>query len=275
VRPWFTERRLEWVRHALAADLLPAFIVVDGWVLRFSELGGPTSERVIVSLEGAQTPQLAPVLRDTSEVDFPGGFAPLAALEAVLDQLPTAAAVVTEGLRMVCANRRAHKLLAREDGLRIHREMILPERAGDAVALREAVGRAAVDEEDPADEAAKLVSIARRRPLPLDVLAVPFPGEGPESGAGPARVLLLIYDPAARLRIDDERVERLFRLTMTEAFVAARLAEGKSIADIAQMRRCSVSTVRTHVKRILQKTGAARQADLVRLILTSPTIRPT
>ncbi len=119
-----------------------------------------------------------------------------------------------------------------------------------------------------------VVEISRKAKLPLEALAVPLrPRYGIRQHTGQsARALLMIYDPEARPTIGPALLERLFDLTATEAFVAARLAEGMSITEIAQMRRCSRSTVRTHVKRIFQKTHTNRQGELVQLILTSPAI---
>jgi len=57
-------------------------------------------------------------------------------------------------------------------------------------------------------------------------------------------------------------------LTPTEAELAAALAEGRTLAEFAEARGCSEQTGRTHLKRILEKTGTSRQADLVRVLLT-------
>lgn len=56
-------------------------------------------------------------------------------------------------------------------------------------------------------------------------------------------------------------------LTRAEARVAARLAEGMAVPDIARDLRVTVETVRTHLKRAYGKTGARRQAELVRIVL--------
>jgi DNA-binding CsgD family transcriptional regulator len=89
------------------------------------------------------------------------------------------------------------------------------------------------------------------------------------------RVLLSVYHPDADHSIDHELLEQLYDFTPTEAQTAARLAEGYTIDEIADFRRCAKSTVRTHVKRILQKTGTHRQAELVRVILGSPAAKLT
>lgn len=46
------------------------------------------------------------------------------------------------------------------------------------------------------------------------------------------------------------------------------LAEGRTLAEFAEVRGCSEQTARTHLKRILDKTQTKRQADLVRVLLS-------
>lgn len=63
-------------------------------------------------------------------------------------------------------------------------------------------------------------------------------------------------------------VARAHCLTPAEREVARSLVDGASVSDIAASRRVSLNTVRTHVARLLGKTGCGRQVDLVRLVLT-------
>lgn len=58
-----------------------------------------------------------------------------------------------------------------------------------------------------------------------------------------------------------------FGFTAAETRLAARLAEGQSIAEAAAFLNVSLYTARTHLKSILCKTGTHRQAALVRLLL--------
>lgn len=61
-------------------------------------------------------------------------------------------------------------------------------------------------------------------------------------------------------------LQSLFDLSATEARVAQAILTGKDTALIAEEFSVSVHTVRTHVKRILEKTGMSRQAELVALL---------
>ena len=57
-------------------------------------------------------------------------------------------------------------------------------------------------------------------------------------------------------------------LTPLEGQVAVWLAEGKTVRELAAARGRQVDTIHWHLKQIYQKLGIARQADLVRLVLS-------
>lgn len=59
---------------------------------------------------------------------------------------------------------------------------------------------------------------------------------------------------------------RGFGLTGAEVEIAAALTEGNTPAEIAEQRDVALSTVRSQIKALLAKTGAASQTDLVRLL---------
>lgn len=105
----------------------------------------------------------------------------------------------------------------------------------------------------------------------LDVVALPVSTDtGWTSLRGPA-VLVMASGP----RPDDAgpsaaHLAALFELTAAEAEVARLLARGCAVADIAGQLHRSVNTVRTHVARLMTKTGTHRQAALVRLLLHAP-----
>lgn len=71
-------------------------------------------------------------------------------------------------------------------------------------------------------------------------------------------------------------VKSLFDLTPAEARVARDLAEGKTVADIASSAGASESTIRSHVRGVLEKTGCNRQTDVVALLagLSATRLKP-
>ena len=80
--------------------------------------------------------------------------------------------------------------------------------------------------------------------------------------------LVLVVDPASRARIDPVLVSEALGLTPTQGQVAALLAEGKAIREIAAATGRKESTVRWHLHHVCSKHGISRQVELVQLVLS-------
>ena len=63
-----------------------------------------------------------------------------------------------------------------------------------------------------------------------------------------------------------EVIGKAFKLTRSEFRVLLAIVELGSVARVAAALGVSVSTVKTHLRRVFEKTGSARQADLVKLV---------
>ena len=83
-----------------------------------------------------------------------------------------------------------------------------------------------------------------------------------------ALLLIIDIDPTRPGRIAPELVAAALGLTPAESVVAALLAEGRTIRDIARATGREEETVRWHKKHVFSKVGVSRQVDLVRLLLS-------
>ncbi len=113
--------------------------------------------------------------------------------------------------------------------------------------------------------------LARRsgsRPLRLVALAVR--DTDPAKPSHDPFSILYIGDDESHRVSHPELLKALFGLTPTEARIAAQVANGLSLAEVAGELRLGLGTVRWHAKRIMSRTGTSRQAELVRMILLSP-----
>jgi DNA-binding CsgD family transcriptional regulator len=81
--------------------------------------------------------------------------------------------------------------------------------------------------------------------------------------AGPNVALVLFKDPLASQSLLSDQLKSSWDLTSHEAFVAAELAEGRAIAEIAERRGVLESTVKTQLKAISAKMGVRGQAGLI------------
>lgn len=86
-----------------------------------------------------------------------------------------------------------------------------------------------------------------------------------------ARLALFVQDnPCGPHAI--EVLGQAYGLTGAELRVLLGLADDATPADIAQRYGIAASTVRTHLKSLFAKTGAKRQKDLVKLLLSAPPV---
>lgn len=69
--------------------------------------------------------------------------------------------------------------------------------------------------------------------------------------------------------LDAGQLAAQFGLTVAESRLAARLAEGRSVAEAAKVAGISIATARTHLRNIFAKTATSRQSELALLLLTS------
>ena len=81
--------------------------------------------------------------------------------------------------------------------------------------------------------------------------------------------VLYVTDPENPPTISTSILMQMFNLSLSEARVAAGLAEGSKLSEIAERLQLTPSTVRTYLKHVYAKTNTQRQAELVKVILLS------
>lgn len=112
--------------------------------------------------------------------------------------------------------------------------------------------------------------VVARRPSgrPAFVLVLRrLPGIGTvyEDSVAPA-IAVFISDPEMSAQPRASVLAQVFSLTRREADLAVALLQGWTLRDQADARGVKISTERSHLKSLMQKTGTHRQADLVRLL---------
>jgi DNA-binding CsgD family transcriptional regulator len=81
-----------------------------------------------------------------------------------------------------------------------------------------------------------------------------------------AAAALFAYKAALGTTSPLEVIARRYRLTPTELRVLLAIVEVGGVPEVAQVLGIAETTVKTHLGRLYEKTGAGRQADLVKLI---------
>jgi len=185
-----------------------------------------------------------------------------------LDRTGTATLAVDRDGKILFQDKRAEMLLRDGDGIRSVRgrlESADPTgAAGLARLIREAASQAASGL--PAGAGGGITLERGEGAAPLSILVTPF---RPEPGGAPQSAALIFLRDPDRVSPAPQLLQDLFGLTPMEAMIGARLAEGAALERIAETIGISLSTVRFHLKNLYSKTGTARQAELVALILRS------
>lgn len=197
-----------------------------------------------------------------------------ASLEA-LDHLAAGVILVRANAQVLFVNRAARRIVDSNDGLTIGLAGLSAASSGETRELRRLIGEAAMIvaglQTGISQGFMRISRPSARRPL--SVLVIPLcvdyarrqlltAGEIPSA-------ILLITDPEANHRPDFSDLQHSFALTPAEARFASILMAGKSVAEAATELQVSMHTARTHLKRILSKTGTRRQGELIHLLLKS------
>ena len=104
------------------------------------------------------------------------------------------------------------------------------------------------------------------------VLAAPMRAQGKDQTSlrslRSAAAVLVICDPDRLAQIPTAWMMDAYGLTLSEVRVALTFASGTTVANTARKLRVSANTVKTHIRRVYEKTGTNRQAELSRLMAT-------
>jgi DNA-binding CsgD family transcriptional regulator len=105
---------------------------------------------------------------------------------------------------------------------------------------------------------------------PLSILVVPVGEQGEPEAEDKPVAIVFVGDPDRPVEIDPARICQIYGLSRAEARVVALLARGYRLDQVAEALGVAYETVRKHLKQVFGKTGTARQAELVRLLVTGP-----
>lgn len=95
-----------------------------------------------------------------------------------------------------------------------------------------------------------------------------LPLERRSGGALAGRQRIAVFIGPVRLRSETamEIMAAVYGLTRAETQVLKRIGQGEMCEEIARSANVAVSTIRTHLSRLIAKTGVRRQAELVLLV---------
>ena len=190
-----------------------------------------------------------------------------AAMEA-LDCVSIGLAVVDSKGRLLAANALAHALIASGDGLVKNASGLEIRCRGRSKSLHNLIADGAHANGNGAEQAPDFLALQQASGAQL-FAALVHPVESGADAAVPNGAhasLVIICDPERKSKLCEQALCRFYDLTPAEARLAARLAGAARLDEAAMALGISIHTARTHLKRIFDKTGTDRQADLIRVL---------
>jgi DNA-binding CsgD family transcriptional regulator len=170
-------------------------------------------------------------------------------LSATLDLLVVGVVLVDAEARIVHANRAGARHLDEAQAVRRSDDRLSARDPGAAAALREAVRTAT-------QAGAALMPAKTGIEIPI-------------AGTGGRDLAAWVREIGEVAPLPGELFVRRYGITPAECRVLMLLTQGMSPKEAAEALGCSEATVRTHIQRLLAKTGTGGQPDLMRLAMSA------
>jgi DNA-binding CsgD family transcriptional regulator/PAS domain-containing protein len=184
----------------------------------------------------------------------------------MLNRLPHAVLLVDAGARVIFANQAAARMLGADNGLFLDPDGLRAETTDDTRRLRRTIADCA----GPACElggAGGRLRLFRRDRGPLTMLVIPHRTQVTWIDILRPTAILFITEAEQAAVPRSKRFSQDFGLTRAEAVFAVEISKGDGLQATASRLGVSLTTVRTHLAHVFDKTGMRRQAELVRLML--------
>ena len=263
-------------RSEFDADWMRRYEMDDGIFVRLSDGPTPTSFLVAapkrdepfdtaanVELMSALVPHLQQALRTQNCLREAAAGA--GDITIAIDAVRYGVAVVSVNSTVVHMNSAADQIFHSGDGLSVRAGVIEAARTSSKTRLAISIGAPLYGRRSGVCGGDSFLCSrpSGKRPYVVHVLPAGTTWDHPAP-----RALVVIIDPEQQPEPPIDLLRRLYGLTQAEAAVAVRVLRGDGLKPIAEELSVSLTTVKTHLQHVFDKTDTHRQAELVRLLLT-------
>jgi DNA-binding CsgD family transcriptional regulator len=264
----------EWYQPQRIEAMMRTNLLIEGPVSTVVTVGRRYSEGAFGTTEIRLFAALIPHLQRAVQLQLrlSGLDGPPTSSAEILNRLLQGVLLVDAGARVIFANRAAEGMLRGGGGLFLARDGLRAATPAETRLLRQMIGNCA----EPREElgGAGRLRLSREHRAPLTVLVVPHRARLTWIDVVRPRAILFITDPEETAAIRRESLRQDFGLTPAEAGFSREILKADGLQAAADRLGISLTTARTHLAHVFDKTGTRRQAELVRLILQSqPAIR--
>ena len=260
----------EWYKPQGAEALMRTNLLVEGPVSTVVTLGRRYSEGDFRASEIRLFAALIPHLQRAVQLQLrlAGVDGPPAGSAELLNRLRQGVLLVDAGARVIFANRAAEIMLRAGAGVFLGRDGLRAETRSETPVLRRMIADCAAARDELGGAGGRL-RLSRENRAPLTVLVVPHRARFSWIDVARPRAILFITDPEEAALVYRESLRQDFGLTPAEAGFTREVLKADGLQAAADRLGISLTTARTHLAHVFDKTGTRRQAELVRLILQS------
>lgn len=185
-----------------------------------------------------------------------------------LDRVPVGILLVHGDGRVAYLNGAAQRIVEARNGLFVDLAGIRLLRSRDTERLRRLIGEATLTTSGRATHAGGAMRAIRMNGLrPLEIVVSPTRAEETLSFFARPFAIVCVSDPELLPQDLEALARQRYALTAAEARVAALIAQGKPVAEVAERLGVTRNTVKTQLQSVFRKTNTQRQAELTRLLL--------
>ncbi len=188
-----------------------------------------------------------------------------ATFAATVEALTVGVVLVDENSTIVHTNAAATAMLAAGNPIMVRQGRITVQSTTTTSTLQSAVAQAAKDEAALGQKGIG-IPIPRASGDPLVIHVLPLRRSQVRSGLIQRAVaVLFVASASAPPQLPHDALTQLYDLTPAEIRIFELICEGQTSAAISALLGIAVSTVKSHLFHVFEKTGCRRQVDLVRL----------
>jgi DNA-binding CsgD family transcriptional regulator len=260
----------EWYKPQGAEALMRTNLLIEGPVSTVVTVGRRYSEGDFSARETRLFAALIPHLQRGVQLQLrlAGVEGPLAGSAEILNRLVQGVLLVDAGARVIFANAAAERMLRATGGVFVARDGLRAETLGETRQLRRIIANCAEPRHELGGAGGRL-RLSRADRAPLTVLVIPYRTRLAWIDVARPRSILFITDPEDAAIVRGESLRQDFGLTPAEAGFTREVLKADGLQAAADRLGISLTTARTHLAHVFDKTGTRRQAELVRLILQS------
>jgi DNA-binding CsgD family transcriptional regulator len=183
----------------------------------------------------------------------------------VVDGLAAGVVLVDERAEIVHANAPAATMLKAGDPITGKNGRLATSNAVTRNVLSEAISQAAKSEADLEQRSIDIPARGDKDRAPAAIQVLPLRRRSTRSSVKRAAAAVFIANSADPPSLPGDALSLLYKLTPAEVKVFELIVAGCTPAEIADLLALKLTSVRTHLSRVFEKTGCARQSELIAL----------